>query len=223
MVDPLFSSPNEPTLQAATRAPAPDDPTIRIGGPGARSAASTLPAALGRYRVVREIGRGGMGVVLIARDEILERDIAIKFLRFDGGATGAVSERVLREARTLATMNHPNVATIHSLEVDADRPFITMELVEGRSLRERLAVGPLPVHETLSILRQVARGLEAAHAKDVIHRDLKPANVMLRPDGTAKVLDFGLAVRLRVTGDGEAIDPDAGEISGTPGYMSPEQ
>jgi len=149
--------------------------TAAVGGP--------VPDQIGPFRVVREIGRGGMGVVLLARDESLERDIAIKLLRVDGGATGAVSEQVLREARTLATMNHPNVATIHSLEVDAGRPFITMELVEGRSLRELLAAGPLPLQETLSIMRQVVRGLEAAHAKDVIHRDLKPANVMLRRDG----------------------------------------
>jgi predicted ATPase len=212
MVDHPPSDPDELTRHALD----PDDPAI-LTGPSSR------PARLGPYRVLREIGRGGMGVVLLARDERLERDIAIKLLPVQADTVGAVSERFLREARALATMNHPNVATIHSLEVDADRPFITMELVEGRSLRERLAAGPLPVHETLSVMRQVVRGLEAAHAKDVIHRDLKPANVMLRPDGTAKVLDFGLAVRLRVTGDGEAIDPDAGEIAGTPGYMSPEQ
>jgi predicted ATPase len=224
MVDRPPTGPDEPALQPSTRAPAPDDPTVLVGDPATPAAASPrLPARIGPYRVLREIGRGGMGVVLLAHDERLERDIAIKLLPAQGGAAGGVSERFLREARALATMNHPNVATIHSLEVDADRPFITMELVEGRSLRERLAAGPLPVHETLSILRQVVRGLEAAHAKDVIHRDLKPANVMLRPDGTAKVLDFGLAVRLRAAGDAEALDPDAGEIAGTPGYMSPEQ
>ena len=220
MVDRPPRRADEHALESATRAQAPDDPTVLIGAPARTTAASTRPPArLGPYRVLREIGRGGMGVVLLAHDERLERDIAIKLLPAQVGAAGPVSERFLREARALATMNHPNVATIHSLEVDADRPFITMELVEGRSLRERLAAGPLPVPETLSILRQVVRGLEAAHAKDVIHRDLKPANVMLRPDGTAKVLDFGLAVRLLA----DDVDPDVGEIAGTPGYMSPEQ
>jgi serine/threonine-protein kinase PknK len=223
MPEPSSPGPDEPTPQSGARHPTPDDSTIGLGASGTRAAGSTTPERLGPYRVVRELGRGGMGVVLLAHDQRLGRDIAIKLLRADAGAADPVRERLLSEARTLATMNHPNIATIHSLEEDAGHQFITMELVEGRSLHHRLTAGPLPLEDTLSVVRQVVRGLEAAHAKGVIHRDLKPANIMLRPDGTAKVLDFGIAVQLRFSGDAEAIAPESGQVSGTPGYMSPEQ
>jgi predicted ATPase/predicted Ser/Thr protein kinase len=223
MPEPSSPGPDEPALQSGARHPAPDDSTIGLGASGAGAAGSTIPERLGPYRVVRELGRGGMGVVLLAHDARLGRDIAIKLLPVDAGAADAVRERLLSEARALATMNHPNIATIHSLEEDADHHFITMELVEGRSLHERLRAGPLPIEETLSVVRQVVRGLEAAHAKGVIHRDLKPANIMLRPDGTAKVLDFGLAVQLRSAGDADPIAPESAQVAGTPGYMSPEQ
>ncbi len=223
MHDRLSPRRDELTPQPAeTAGAAPDDATIAIGTPTPDAMPAPLPERLGPYRIIRELGRGGMGVVLLAHDARLERDIAIKLLPADRGSADGASERFLSEARTLATVNHPNIATIYSLEQDGDRPFITMELVQGRTLHQRLRAGPIPLDETLSIVRQVVRGLEAAHAKNVIHRDLKPANVMLRPDGNAKLLDFGLAMKLRYTVGAEATDA-AGEIAGTPGYMSPEQ
>jgi non-specific serine/threonine protein kinase len=178
------------------------------------------PTAIGSYSVLGELGRGGMGVVLLARDHRLERDVAIKLLPGDLDRNPVARDRFLAEGRALAALNHPNIAIVHSLEESAGRHFLTMERIEGRSLRERLRGGPLSLDETLAIARQISRAIEAAHAKGVVHRDLKPSNVMLRDDGTVKVLDFGLAVRLdRVTGG----PTSAREIAGTPGYMSPEQ
>ena len=192
----------------------PDDPTQPRRRPVSTEA---FPAAIGGYAVLGELGRGGMGLVLLARDNRLEREVAIKLLPDGLDHDPESRDRFLAEARTLAALNHPNIAIIHSLEESAGRHFLTMERIEGRSLRERLRGGPLTLDDALSIARQVARALEAAHAKGVVHRDLKPSNVMLRDDGTAKVLDFGLAVRL------DAGTDVPGEIAGTAGYMSPQQ
>jgi non-specific serine/threonine protein kinase len=165
-----------------------------------------------------------MGVVYLARDRRLEREVALKLLPPELDNDAAARERFLGEARTLAALNHPNIATIYSLEDSGGRHFLTMELVEGRSLWERLREGAPPLDETLSVLRQIARAVEAAHSKGVVHRDLKPSNVMLQDDGTVKVLDFGLAVRLQVGAIAPGkLAPGAGEVAGTPGYMSPEQ
>jgi non-specific serine/threonine protein kinase len=209
--------------------PTPDEPTLPVGGP-APGAAGTVsgapparPDAIGAYPILRELGRGGMGVVYLARDRRLEREIALKLLppELDDAAA---RERFLGEARTLAALNHPNIAMIYSLEDSSGRHFITMELVEGRSLSERLRGGAPPLDESLAVLRQIARAVEAAHSKGVVHRDLKPSNVMLQADGTVKVLDFGLAVRLQFRAlDPAQLAPGAGEVAGTPGYMSPEQ
>jgi len=178
------------------------------------------PAVLGSYQIVGELGRGGMGVVLLGRDRRLQREVAIKMLPSEVDRDPTARELLLAEARALAAINHPNIAIIHSLEEDAGRHFLTMERIEGQSLRTRLRDGPLAVEEALAISRQVARALEAAHEKGVVHRDLKPSNVMLRLDGKVKVLDFGLALRLDRPGAEAAAD---GELVGTPGYMSPEQ
>jgi non-specific serine/threonine protein kinase len=165
-----------------------------------------------------------MGVVYLARDPSLERDVALKMLPPELDSDSVARTRFLDEARTLAALNHPNIATIYSLEDDGGRHFLTMEWIEGRSLFERLRGGALPIDETLSLIRQVARAVEAAHSKGVVHRDLKPSNVMMQDDGTVKVLDFGLAVRLKFDSiDSAAIAPGTGEVAGTPGYMSPEQ
>ena len=184
------------------------------------------------FRIVEKIGAGGMGVVCRAWDERLERDTALKFLPEVFAADPERLARLEREAKTLACVSHPNVAAIYGLEVDGDRRFLVMEYVEGETLAERLARGPLPLDEALEICRQIAGGVEAAHERGVIHRDLKPANVKITPDGTVKVLDFGLATGLSgevspVDGSPSPATPGGhthpGIILGTAAYMSPEQ
>lgn len=211
--------------------PNPDDPTVPLGSsaPGARGASidpqAEAPSSIGAYPILRELGRGGMGVVYLARDPRLERDVALKLLPPELDSDSEARERFLGEARTLAALNHPNIATIYSLDDDAGgRHFLTMELIEGATLGERLRQGSLPIEETLSVMRQVARAVEAAHSKGVVHRDLKPSNVMIQDDGTVKVLDFGLALRLQIGSIDSAEIPQAARgMAGTPGYMSPEQ
>ena len=157
---------------------------------------------LGCYRTVAPLGAGGMGEVYRARDTRLDREVAIKILP---QAMAGDKERALRferEAKLLATLNHPNIAQVYGYEESEDQKFLVLEYVEGETLAARLKRGPLPVDEALEIGRQIAEAVEAAHEKGVIHRDLKPGNVMLRPDGTVKVLDFGLAKAL--TGDAAA-------------------
>ena len=182
---------------------------------------------IGRYRVRDRIGSGGMGTVYRAEDPNLGRDVAIKLL--DRRATDSAEARFSREARSLAAINHPNISTIYELSSDDGRPFIAMELVPGRTLADLPADMP-SADQSVAIARQIASALEAAHSRDVIHRDLKPRNVIVTPEGTAKVLDFGLAKRLadRELGGEPArvAAPDltgAGGVLGSPGYMSPEQ
>ncbi len=187
--------------------------------------------SLGPYVVVSTLGRGGMGEVYRARDTKLDRDVAIKVLPAVFGSDPDRVVRFQREARTLAALNHPNIAAIYGLEERDGATALVLELVEGPTLADRIAQGPVPLDEALRIATQVADALEAAHERGIIHRDLKPANIKLRRDGTVKVLDFGLAKRpsaadardLRVdplTGGGLTGD---GAILGTVGYMSPEQ
>ncbi|HEY1493402.1 MAG TPA: serine/threonine-protein kinase, partial [Candidatus Solibacter sp.] len=138
---------------------------------------------LGPYEILARIGAGGMGDVYRARDPRLHREVAIKI------ATARFSERSAREARVVAALNHPNICHIY----DVGPNYLVLELVEGSTLAERLKQGPLPLDEALAIARQIADALEAAHERGVVHRDLKPGNIIVRPDGTVKVLDFGLA------------------------------
>ncbi len=191
---------------------------------------------LGPFEIVAAIGAGGMGEVYRARDTRLQRDVAIKVLPAAVAADQDRLARFEREARTLASLNHPHIAQLHGLElVEGSGPALVMELVDGEDLAERLSRGPLPVEETLAIARQIADALDSAHALGIVHRDLKPANVKVRGDGVVKVLDFGLAKAL----DPAAL-PDAslansptitspaamtmmGVILGTAVYMSPEQ
>ncbi len=188
---------------------------------------------LGPYEVTAQIGVGGMGEVYRATDTKLDRDVAIKVL--PGSLAGHPDRiaRFQREAKTLASLNHPNIAAIYGLEEADQTKALVMELVEGPTLADRIAQGAIPVDEALPIAKQIAEALEAAHEQGIIHRDLKPANVKLRPDGVVKVLDFGLAKALEPAG----ASPDnsqsptvttqamtrAGVILGTPAYMSPEQ
>jgi serine/threonine protein kinase len=151
---------------------------------------------LGPYEIVSAIGAGGMGEVYRARDTRLERDVAIKVLPDLFAADQDRLARFQREAKTLASLNHPNIATIYGIEESAAVHALVMELVEGPTLGDRIAQGPIPLDETLAIARQIAEAFEAAHERGVIHRDLKPANVKLTSSGQVKVLDFGLAKML---------------------------
>src|SRR6476660_2770571 len=166
---------------------------------------------LAHYEVLSAIGKGGMGEVWKARDTRLGRDVALKSLRKEFARDADRLARFEREARLLASLNHPNIASIHGLERSDGTAALVMELVEGPTLAERITEGPIPLEESLAIARQIAEALEAAHEKGITHRDLKPANVKIRPDGTVKVLDFGLA---------KAIDP-VGAASGAPIANSP--
>ena len=186
---------------------------------------------LGPYVVVSTLGRGGMGEVYRARDTKLDRDVAIKVLPAVFGSDPDRVVRFQREAKTLAALNHPNIAAIYGLEERDGATALVLELVEGPTLADRIAQGAVPLDEALRIATQIADALEAAHERGIIHRDLKPANVKLRHDGTVKVLDFGLAKRWSGANAREmAVDPLSdggltgdGAILGTVGYMSPEQ
>ena len=187
--------------------------------------------AVGPYRVLGEIGSGGMGEVFLAEDTRLHRKVALKALRATAPGDPDAHARLLREARAVAALNHPHIAGIYDIvDATADtRPVIVMEYVPGETLAERLARGRLPVAEALVIAIDVAQALAAAHAHGVIHRDLKPANIRLTPGGEVKVLDFGLA-RFAPTETMDTVAADearkhtiAGQVAGTAGYISPEQ
>src|SRR5262249_28185412 len=147
----------------------------------------------GPYEINAQIGEGGMGRVYRAHDTRLNRDVAIKVLPDLFANDPERLARFTREAQTLAALNHPNIAHIHGLEEDARIRALVMELVEGEDLSTRIARGPVPLKEALSIARQIADALDAAHEKGIVHRDLKPANVKVTGDDVVKVLDFGLA------------------------------
>jgi serine/threonine-protein kinase len=193
---------------------------------------------LSHYRLVEEIDKGGMGVVWKAHDGKLDRDVAVKILPAEFSQDKQRLARFDREAKLLAALNHPNIASIHGLEHTDGVHFLVLELIPGQSLAEALKDGPLPVEEAIDVCRQVAEGLEAAHDAGVIHRDLKPGNVRVTPDGKAKVLDFGLAKGLEGVAAGSgtggsasdlsqsptiAAGTQAGVVLGTAPYMSPEQ
>jgi hypothetical protein len=185
---------------------------------------------LGPYEVVAPLGAGGMGEVYRARDVQLRREVAVKVLPHEFAADRDRLARFEREARVLAALNHPHIAAIYGFETTGETSAIVLELVEGPTLAERLRSGPLPLAETLALARQIADAIEAAHEKGIIHRDLKPANIKLTPDGTVKVLDFGLARAPDAVDSGMTNSPTvtsagtvAGAILGTAPYMSPEQ
>jgi serine/threonine protein kinase/Tol biopolymer transport system component len=194
----------------------PEQPTVTM----------MLGAQIGPYRILTVLGKGGMGEVYRAHDSKLGRDVALKVLPKNFAQDAERLARFRREARTLASLNHPNIATIYGLEESGEETCLVLELVDGETLR-----GPLPVAKVLEYARQIVEGLEAAHRKGIVHRDLKPANIKVTPEGRVKILDFGLAKA--VWGSDEKPLPDsktatqyetvAGRIVGTPGYMSPEQ
>ncbi|MEO7972754.1 MAG: serine/threonine-protein kinase, partial [Thermoanaerobaculia bacterium] len=197
-----------------------------------------IGTALGNYRITAKLGEGGMGEVWRATDSKLQREVAIKVLPAAFIEDKERLARFEREAQLLAQLHHPNIASIFGLEESEGVRALVMELVEGEDLAERLARGPLPLGDALTIARQIAEALEVAHDKGIVHRDLKPANIMLTADGTIKVLDFGLAKALDPAGAAHLPDKSPammnsptltaagtqlGMILGTAAYMSPEQ
>jgi serine/threonine protein kinase/Tol biopolymer transport system component len=191
-------------------------------------------STLGQYEILSSLGAGGMGEVYRARDTQLGREVAIKLLLDEVADDADRLARFEREARTLASLNHPNIATLHGFDRDGSTRFLVMELVEGETLADRISRGALPLDEALRVFLEIAIGLEAAHERGVVHRDLKPANIKAADEGAVKILDFGLAKALAEESD--ASDPalshsptltlaatQRGEILGTAAYMSPEQ
>jgi serine/threonine protein kinase len=187
---------------------------------------------ISHYRITNKLGQGGMGEVFLAEDINLDRRVAIKTLPQAFSADSERLARFDREAKLLASLNHPNIAAIHGLERTDSGPVLVMELVEGETLAQRITKGPLQLEEALDTCHQIAEGLEAAHEKSVIHRDLKPANVMITPEGKVKILDFGLAKAFHAEAAAADIAQSptisevatrSGVILGTAAYMSPEQ
>jgi tetratricopeptide (TPR) repeat protein/tRNA A-37 threonylcarbamoyl transferase component Bud32 len=195
-----------------------------------KSEASLIGRTISHYQITEKIGEGAMGEVYLAHDIKLHRAVALKFIPEALVHEGQRLARFEREARLLASLNHPNIAAIHAVEEYDGKPFLVMELVEGETLADRLVQGALPIPDVLRLAQQIAEALKAAHKKGIIHRDLKPANIKITPDGVVKVLDFGLAKQFQDAS--EEIDTEAatlhavtmaGGMIGTPAYMSPEQ
>ncbi len=212
-------------LRPALRERPPDVESV-----GRRRMPFTAGERLGAYEILSPLGAGGMGEVYRARDSRLGRDVAVKVLPEELARDRDRIARFEQEARAASALNHPNIVTIHEVGFEGDRPFLAMELVDGKSLREIVVAGALPVRRMLAIGAQIAEGLAKAHAAGIVHRDLKPENVMVSKDGFVKILDFGLA---------KLAEPESGQVSamptlarpetrpgvvmGTVGYMSPEQ
>jgi serine/threonine protein kinase/Tol biopolymer transport system component len=193
---------------------------------------SMIGKTLGNFEITSQIGKGGMGEVYRAKDRKLGRDVAIKVLPEEFARDTDRVARFQREAKLLASLNHPNIASIYGLEEADGTNFLVLELIEGETLAERLKHGPIPVEESLKLALQIAEALEAAHERAVIHRDLKPANIKVTPDGKVKVLDFGLAkayaggpsdVTLSCSPTLSDAATQQGVILGTAAYMPPEQ
>jgi eukaryotic-like serine/threonine-protein kinase len=233
---PSSTSGTPPLVEPQIAAPAP------VPGGGVKEGRGLVGERVSHYRVLDVIGGGGMGMVYRAEDLKLGRSVALKFLPEELTSDAVALQRFEREAKAASSLNHPNICTIHAIEEHEAQPFIVMELLEGETLRSRMAAlesKALPFNELSEIALQVCSGLEAAHRKGIIHRDIKPANIFLCKSGVAKILDFGLA---KLTGDvglekGEVARATAtsfadhlkkdltrtGTMAGTAGYMSPEQ
>jgi serine/threonine protein kinase len=177
-----------------------------------------IGSTISHYRIVEKLGEGGMGVVYKAEDTKLGRTVALKFLAQHLLNDEEAKARFLREAKAAAALDHPNICTIYEIGEADGKTFISMAFIEGETLEDRIAKGPLPIKDTLDIARQVADGLQAAHEKSVVHRDIKPANIVVDGKGRATIMDFGLA---RLTEASRL--PKVDTAMGTVAYMSPEQ
>jgi eukaryotic-like serine/threonine-protein kinase len=186
---------------------------------------------LGSLEIIALLGKGGMGEVYRARDTKLKREVAIKFLPDEFARDPERVIRFQREAEVLASLNHPNIAGIYDVEEASGLRYLVLELVEGETLADRIARGPIPVEEAMGIALQICEALEAAHERGIIHRDLKPSNVKVTTEGEIKVLDFGLAKAMESNAPSPTLSQSptlvtgsmAGMIIGTAAYMSPEQ
>ncbi len=206
--------PDEATLNLGTR-PTPDESgPIRVLG----TSSSDHPEKLGRYKIVSEVARGGMGVVYKAHDPKLGRVVALKVLLAGEGASREMIARFMREARSAAGLKHPGIVPVHDFGEAAGQHYFTMDFIEGRSLDCMAATGDVPPERALEIVLGVARALQYAHERKIIHRDLKPANIIVTPEGVPVLTDFGLAKDIGDTGLSMT-----GTVFGTPAYMSPEQ
>ena len=201
----------------------PPEPSQADTQPSNHPSAPVVPARIGHYVINRKIGEGGMGVVYAARDEVLERVVALKTMSSLAGGDETARQRFWREARAAASVNHPNVCQIHEIGEDAGTLFIAMELLDGESLADRLRAGPLRLSEAVPISLGMLAALSALHGRGLVHRDLKPSNVFLTPHGV-KLLDFGLArpELAGLTGSAPGLT-QSGMVIGTPRYMAPEQ
>jgi eukaryotic-like serine/threonine-protein kinase len=178
---------------------------------------------IGHFRIIEEVGAGGMGVVYRAHDQHLDREVAVKVL-----APGTLKDRNARkrfreEARAISKLNHANIATVHAFDSDGTFDYLVMEYVPGQKLRDRIYEGPLPEPEIIRLATQLANGLGAAHSRGLVHRDLKPENVRFNLEGQLKILDFGLAKLVQSASDSRTTESDISAIAGTLAYMSPEQ
>ena len=193
--------------------------------PGDAVAAIPASRKLGHYRILDKIGSGGMGEVYRARDERLDREVAVKVLSAGILADETARKRFRNEALALSKFNHPNIATIYDFDADEGADFIVTELVNGETLAQKIAAGRLPEREILDLAAQLAEGLAAAHERGIVHRDLKPANLRVTIDGRLKILDFGVAMPLPALPDSTTAESDAPPpaFAGTLRYMSPEQ
>ena len=199
--------------------------------PGNRKTSMTLAAGtrLGPYEILSPLGAGGMGEVYKARDTKLDREVAVKVLPASLARDPAALARFEREAKAVAALSHPNILAVHDFGTSGETTYAVMELLEGESLRQRLAEGALPPRKAAEIAREIALGLAAAHDKGIVHRDLKPENLFLTREGRVKILDFGLARQLGLPQAGDTHSPTAapgtepGTVLGTVGYMAPEQ